>query len=86
MLMKTLRELVQSFGDVFIILDALDECKERNNLMANVEDMAGWKLASLHMLVTSRKEKEIEESVSELLKDEHRMCIQSARNEGDIRT
>lgn len=59
MLMKTLRELVQSFADVFIILDALDECKERNNLMANVEDMAGWKLASLHMLVTSRKEKDI---------------------------
>ena len=81
MLMKTLRELVQSFADVFIILDALDECKERNNLMANVEDMAGWKLASLHRLV-----KDIEESLSELLKDEHRMCVQSARNEGDIRT
>ena len=86
MLMKTLRELVQSFADVFIILDALDECKERNNLMANVEDMAEWKLASLHMLVTSRKEKDIEESLSELLKDEHRMCVQSARNKGDIRT
>ena len=37
--------------------------------MANVDDMAGWKFASLHLLVTSRTEKEIEDSLSDLLKD-----------------
>ena len=85
MLKNALKQLVQSFGDTFIILDALDECKERQRLMPSLEEMAGWKISSLHMLFTSRKEKDIEESLSTILTEEQRICIQSAVVEDDIR-
>ena len=85
MLKNALKELVQSFVDTFIILDALDECKERKRLMPSIEEMAVWKISSLHMLVTSHKERDIEESLSTILDDEQRICIQSALVEGDIR-
>ena len=82
---NTLKELVQSFVDAFIILDALDECKERDRLMPSIEEMAAWNISSLHMLVTSRKESDIETSLSTILDDEQRICIQSALVEDDIR-
>ena len=85
MLKNTLKELVQRFVDAFVILDALDECKERRRLMPNLEEMAAWKISSLHMLVTSRKERDIEDSLSTITDDEQRICIQSALVEGDIR-
>ena len=84
MLMKTMRELVTGSANVFIVLDALDECIERDDLMANLEELAMCELDSLHLLATSRKEKEIEDVLSELLDDEHQICIQSALIEGDI--
>ena len=85
MLKNTLKELVQSFVDTFIILDALDECKERKRLMPIIEEMAVWKNSSLHMLLTSRKERDIVESLYTMLHDEQRICIQSALVEDDIR-
>ena len=85
MLKNTLKELVHSFMDTFIILDALDECKERQKLMPTIEEMAVWKLSSLHILFTSRKEKDIEDSLSTVLDDEQRICIQSAPVENDFR-
>ena len=86
MLKKALKELAQSFGDTFFILDALDECQERKDLMPYIEEMAVWKFSGLHMLLTSRKEKDIDDSLSTILDDEQRICIQSAQVEGDIRS
>ena len=85
MLKNALKELVQSFVDTFIILDALDECKERERLMPIIEEMAVWKISSLNMLVTSRKERDIEDSLSTILDDDQQICIQSALVESDIR-
>lgn len=85
MLMKTPKELVQSFPDAFIILDALDECKERARLMLTIEEMVEWNSLSLHILVTSREEKDIEESLSKFMNNKDRIRVQSALIEEDIR-
>ena len=85
MLMHALKELVQISVDAFIILDALDECKEREKLMLTIEEVVGWNVPSLHILVTSRREREIEESLSKFLDDKDRICVQSALIEDDIR-
>ena len=85
MTLKTLKDTAESFTDVFILVDALDECKELEELLTNVEDMVKSSIASLHMLVTSRREKGIEDSMSTLLDDEHKICIQSTLVEDDIR-
>lgn len=62
MSMNTLQGLVNDFAEASFILDALGECKERGDLMTNGEEMVGWDIASLHMLITSRREKDIEDS------------------------
>ena len=86
MISKALRETVESFTDVFILVDALDECRDREELLTNIEDMIESKPDSLHMLLTSRRERRIDESLSAFLGDEQRVSIQSALVEHDIRT
>ncbi len=41
---------------VYIVLDALDECSERDKLLDAVKHIVDAKLANLHILVTSRPE------------------------------
>ena len=85
-LTATLQELVAGSTEVFILLDALDECKDRDVLMAKLEEMSRWQITSLHMLVTSRQEKEIGETLSKLLDAKHCICVQGVQVEDDIRT
>jgi hypothetical protein len=49
------------FDDVFIVIDALDECTTTVELMEFLENVIRWKHMSLHLLVTSRRVVEIEE-------------------------
>jgi hypothetical protein len=49
--------MVNEFNETFIILDALDECKERQELLEVIEEIAGWKIGKLHVLTTSRRVK-----------------------------
>lgn len=85
MLKNALRELVHSFPNVFIFLDALDECRERVKLMQTIEGMAEWNIPSLHILATSREERDIEQSLSKFLDDSDKIRVQSALVEEDIR-
>ncbi|KAI9856111.1 MAG: hypothetical protein M1813_009229 [Trichoglossum hirsutum] len=84
-LLETLRQMVQTFDETFIILDALDECKKRQELLEDIEIFAEWKTERLHILVTSRREKDIEERIEPLIHDEGRICIQSTAVNHDIR-
>jgi hypothetical protein len=55
----TLLLILESFGDVFIILDALDECTERKDLLKWIKEMTSWRKGKLHLLTTSRPEENI---------------------------
>jgi ankyrin repeat domain-containing protein 50 len=52
-LMKVLREILSVFNHAYIILDALDECAERDDLLLFLRDITNWHL-NTHILVTSR--------------------------------
>ena len=84
-LLMTLQQIIQEFDETFIILDALDECKERQELLTDIDEIAGWKNEKLHMLATSRRENDIEESLEPLVNDQEKICIQSALVNDDIR-
>jgi hypothetical protein len=84
-LLITLREMVNEFDEIFIILDALDECNDRMELLTNIEEMVGWNEEKLHMLATSRRERDIEERLEHILGEEERICIQSVLVNADIR-
>ncbi|TVY18948.1 hypothetical protein LARI1_G002429 [Lachnellula arida] len=61
-----LREVISGFDNVYIVLDALDECPKvedkRHKLLSLLHDVCDWNLSSLHILVTSRREPDIIES------------------------
>jgi hypothetical protein len=55
----TLLLILDAFDDVFIILDALDECAKRNDVLKWIKDMTSWRKGRLHLLATSRPEEDI---------------------------
>ena len=59
----TLKDIVGGFERVYVILDALDECEDREQLIALIEEIHDWKLGKLNMLATSRAERDIEEGI-----------------------
>jgi hypothetical protein len=66
-LIAHLRHLIQRFDQVYILLDALDESPrygQRDRVLNTIETMRKWLLPGLHLLVTSRDEPDIRESLS----------------------
>jgi hypothetical protein len=55
----TLLLILEAFDDVFIILDALDECAERKDLLKWIKEMTSWRNGKLHLLTTGRPEEDI---------------------------
>jgi hypothetical protein len=76
--------MLGEFEETFIILDALDECKEREKLLLLLEKLNSWGTEKLHVLVTSRRERDIEETLESLVTSE--ICLQSAVVDVDIHT
>jgi hypothetical protein len=80
-LMMTLRQILGSFQHTYVIFGALDECTERDELLRLIDEIVSWKLGSLHILATSRKERDIEDSLTCLVSPQ--IYIQSALVESD---
>ena len=81
-LATTLQHVLGGFHETFLVLDALDKCTKREELLSLIERIAGWKIGKLHTLVTSRRERDIEETLEPLITG--RICIQSALVNADI--
>jgi hypothetical protein len=83
-LVDALHLMIQDLPQTYIVLDALDECAQRADLMELLETMVGWKVPNLHLLVTSRRERDIESSLYDLVDVQNRICLQSAVVDKDI--
>lgn len=81
-LMSILQYMLRTFQQTFIIIDALDECKEREELFKMLREIVDWNFDGLHLLATSRKERDIEESVACLVTEQ--ICLQSILVDDDI--
>jgi ankyrin repeat domain-containing protein 50 len=59
--------------DLFIVVDALDECpkdegkERRNELLDLITEIKSWPTSNIHLLVTSRREPDIKEKLAPLL-------------------
>ncbi|PVH92411.1 hypothetical protein DM02DRAFT_277099 [Periconia macrospinosa] len=84
-LMEALRLMVQGLPIVYIVLDALDECTQREELMEMLETIAGWQLPNLHFMVTSRKVGDIEMPLESFVDERCRICLESKLVDKDIR-
>jgi ankyrin repeat domain-containing protein 50 len=71
-----LKQVVTKFQDVYIIVDALDESprgEKRAAVLESLFEMRGWSVRGLHILVTSRDELDIRESLKLQIQEEVRM-------------
>lgn len=84
-LMSVLQHMVLEFPQPYLILDALDECAQRDELLDILEQIAGWQLDTMHVLMTSRKEQDIESSLLVIVDPKHAICLQSQIVDKDIR-
>jgi Cdc6-like AAA superfamily ATPase len=83
-LLEVTSQVMQQFTHVYIVLDALDECMQRRELMDVLEKVAGWQLDNMHLLMTSRKERDIESSLESYVKEEYTICLQRDVVDKDI--
>lgn len=58
-LKNALKEMLSCSQDVYLIMDALDECRELDDVLELIQAIRGWGLEKCHILVTSRKEQPI---------------------------
>lgn len=61
-LLGTLREVLEETQHVYIIVDAIDECENRVETLEVLRKLALWNLQGLHLMVTSRSERDFEDS------------------------
>jgi hypothetical protein len=88
-LCKTLQQMVEQAKDVWIVLDALDECVERKGgptegLFLWIRDLVKSTKCNVHCLVTSRPEHDIRAELSDLAGEEKAIPIQSDLVNNDI--
>jgi hypothetical protein len=58
-LRAALASVIKSFSQVYLALDALDECTEREELMEYLDELLCADIEGLHLLSTSRQERDI---------------------------
>lgn len=78
-----LRHMLDRFDTTYILLDALDECTDPEELLDFIEALMNWNVHNLHLLATSRKENDIATSLGPLVT--HEQCIQGPLVDADIR-
>lgn len=78
-----LRQMLESFNGAYILLDALDECVNGEDLFELIRALMDWNIHDLHILATSRKENDISTSLEPLVTCQ--ICIQNALVDADIR-
>ena len=82
-MIMTLQYMMNEFVNIYIIIDALDECDDRDELLQFIKTMKTWESSKHHVLVTSRKEKDIEDAIGPVVTDQ--ICMQSGLVDPDIR-
>ena len=83
-LLQVLRQMIQNFPASFIVLDALDECNDRGELLHILDTITSWQLEDLHILVASRNEADIRVSMEGLVRGHNTVCLQSEVVDKDI--
>jgi hypothetical protein len=69
-LYEVLRSYLSGFQDVYLFIDALDECANVEEVLDLVKLINSWGIRSCHLLVTSRKELPIVNSLRQAMPNE----------------
>ncbi|KAL7781695.1 pfs domain-containing protein [Trichoderma afarasin] len=88
-LFVTFQEMLQRAGEMYIILDALDECQTRKEhptggLLTSIEALATSQQANIHLLVTARSEQDITSSIESWARSQDIISVKGGRVADDI--
>jgi ankyrin repeat domain-containing protein 50 len=78
-----LRDMMDRIECKYIILDALDECTDREDLLTFFYNLADSRVKGLRVMATSRRERDIEEQLRRIA--DYNINIQSTIVDEDIR-
>lgn len=78
-----LKDMLKRAEHKYTILDALDECTDRETILNFLHELTGPNGQGLRILATSRRERDIEDQLSSIAN--HNISIQSAVIDEDIR-
>lgn len=81
-----LKALIESHEKSYIVLDALDECENREELFDFIAKAIKWKSEKLNIAMTSRKLKDFEEFFDAELDQRSRISIENEKVDEDIRS
>ncbi|EGX53213.1 hypothetical protein AOL_s00006g591 [Orbilia oligospora ATCC 24927] len=87
-LCETFVRMVGSVGEIWLVLDALDECskEERKKLLSWIEGLLmNSEHGNVHLLATSRQERDIESEVLKFTHTDYMVPIQSGLVTDDLR-
>ncbi|KAI8219346.1 hypothetical protein K4K54_009556 [Colletotrichum sp. SAR 10_86] len=80
----------RGFSDVFIVMDALDECptlnEERGKLLASLKRMVAAMPDNMHLLCTSRAEPDISTVINTMLRPPSRVAIDLLKDTTGLRS
>lgn len=85
MLLDILHILVLDHVDTYIVIDALDECGDREELLDSLTTIAQWELPNLHLILTSRPERDIERTLMTIVDSQYAIRLQNKEVDSDIR-
>lgn len=83
-LKAVIRRLIDKSAAVYLFIDALDECADREDLIETLEEITRWKQTNVHIFVTSRRETYIEDSLNVIATDE--ISLEESVVDEDIRS
>ena len=62
-LYEVLRQLLSGFEMTYVLIDGLEECLHMGEILKFIKTLHGWNKRECHLLVTSRKEQQIVDSM-----------------------
>lgn len=87
-LLTLLKSMMVTFGENFIVIDALDECADVENLLTHISAFVNWDLQGFHCLLTSRIETTLQDNSAfhlqlepDIVNDDIRQYIQQVLKE-----
>lgn len=80
---ETLQHLIGAFNYAYIVIDSLDECGDKTDLLRWIQTAASWNLTKLHILATTRPEPDIQ-ILLKRISDIRIIILQGAALEKDI--
>ena len=66
-LLPVLKQTISLLKECYIVFDALDETRPREEMLDFIHQILSWNLPNLHILVTSRREIDIDSTLSPLM-------------------